>query len=93
MVARLTADKPGAYSGSIELADMHKASIASGGNLLTASGSLSSGLRYESQVLVLNEGGVIKADTNKIEMNGCNSLTILLVAGTDYAASYTNSPK
>jgi alpha-L-fucosidase 2 len=89
LVARLTADKPGAYAGSIELTDMHKAAITSEGNRLTASGSLRNGLRYESQVLVLNEGGTLKADANKIEFNDCNALTILLVAGTDYAADYS----
>jgi alpha-L-fucosidase 2 len=89
LVTRLTADKPGAYSGSIELTDMHKASITSERNRLTASGSLRNGLRYESQVLVLNEGGTLKADANRIEFNDCNALTILLAAGTDYAADYS----
>ena len=89
LVARITADKPGAYSGSIELTDMHKASITSEANRLIASGSLRNGLRYESQVLVLNEGGTLKADANRIEFNDCNALTILLAAGTDYAADYS----
>jgi alpha-L-fucosidase 2 len=50
---------------------------------------LRNGLRYESQVLVLNEGGTLKADANRIEFNDCNALTILLAAGTDYAADYS----
>lgn len=89
LVARMTADKPGAYSGSIELTDMHKASITSEANRLIASGSLRNGLQYESQMLVLNEGGTLKSDANRIEFNDCNALTILLAAGTDYSADYS----
>jgi len=89
LVVRLTADKPRAYTGSIQLTDMHKAPITSEANCLIASGSLKNGLRYESQVLVLNEGGGIKAEANIIEFNDCNALTILLAAGTDYAADYS----
>lgn len=40
MVFRFTADKPGAYTGSIALTDMHKATIAAEGNRLVSSGSL-----------------------------------------------------
>jgi len=84
LVARLIADKPGAYTGSIELTDMHGARIGSEANRLTASGALDNGLKYEAQVLVLNDGGALQAAENKIEFKDCNSLTILLVAGTDY---------
>jgi alpha-L-fucosidase 2 len=88
LVARLTADKSGAYTGSIELTDMHKAKVSSEANRLTASGSLNNGLRYEAQVLVLNEGGSLKADANGIEFKDCNALTVLLAAGTDYVEDY-----
>ena len=44
MVIRLTADKPGAISGTIRLTDMHKAKISAAGDTLTASGSLENGL-------------------------------------------------
>jgi len=41
-------------------------------------------LDYEAQVLVLNEGGSVKATSGKITFENADSLTILLVADTDY---------
>jgi alpha-L-fucosidase 2 len=43
---------------------------------------------YESQVVVLNDGGQIKTEDNKITFNECNTLTILLGAGTNYIMDY-----
>ena len=40
MVLRFTADKPGAYSGSVALTDAHQAAITANGTVLTSSGSL-----------------------------------------------------
>ncbi|MFM8981401.1 MAG: glycoside hydrolase N-terminal domain-containing protein, partial [Spartobacteria bacterium] len=71
MVFRFTADKPGALTGAVALADAHKAATSAEGNRLTIKGNLdgytypSSGpnanytidLNYEAQVLVLNDGG------------------------------------
>ena len=88
LVARLTADKPGAYTGTVELTDMHKAPVAAEANRLTAAGALDNGRKYESQVMVINEGGSLQAAGDKIEFKGCSSLTILLAAGTDYAMDY-----
>jgi hypothetical protein len=56
---RLSADKPGAYSGKIWLTDMHAADVLADGKRLTATGVLNNGMDYESQVLVLNEGGTV----------------------------------
>jgi len=41
-------------------------------------------LQYEAQVLVLNEGGTLNASEGKIAFENCDSLTVLLAAGTDY---------
>lgn len=88
IVIRLAADKPGAYSGAIELADMHKAATLAEGNSLIAAGKLGSGMGYESQARVLHEGGTAAAEGGKLVIKGCDSLTILLAAGTDYAMDY-----
>ena len=89
IVARFTADKPAAYTGTIQLTDMHKAQIVAEGNRIAASGRLEpGGMNCESQVLVLHEGGALHAAGGKIEFQGCDSLTILLAAGTDYVADY-----
>jgi alpha-L-fucosidase 2 len=57
---RLTADKPGAYSGKVWLTDMHGADVLADGNRLTSTGVLNNGLDYESQALALNEGGTVQ---------------------------------
>ena len=84
LVMRWTADKPGGYTGTVELADAHKAPVTAKANRLTASGALSNGLKYEAQLLVLHEGGSVKVDGNRIALDGCDALTFLLAAGTDY---------
>ena len=57
LAAQFTADKKGAYTGSIELARcsrrQNRCSTATG---FTASGTLDNGLKFEWQVLVLNQG-------------------------------------
>lgn len=63
IVMRLTADKPGSYSGRIWLSDMHGAAVTAKGPRLTAAGQLENGgLRYESQLLVQNEGGRVRIE-------------------------------
>lgn len=88
---RFTADKPGSYSGSIKLTDMHQARITAAGGRITATGALNNGLQYESQVLVLNDGGTLKASGSELIVSGANSLTILLAAGTDYLDSHAKN--
>jgi len=108
LVIRLTSDRPGAYNGEVELADMHGAATTASGNTMTASGALSlpaagggrrgrrdapaqqsaaagpTTMSYESQVAVVNEGGSLRTDGNKLAFRGCDSITIVLAAGTDY---------
>jgi alpha-L-fucosidase 2 len=99
MVFRLSADKPGAFTGTVTLTDMHKGKIGAVGNLLTSSGSLAGyqyegnkpyalALNYEAQVLVLNEGGTVDATGDTIAFRKANSVTLLLDAGTDFAQDH-----
>ncbi len=90
LVARFTADKKGAYTGGIELVDSHGAKIVANGNRITASGVLNNGRKFEWQALVLNQGGSVAVDTNsaRIEFKNCDSLTLLIAAGTDYVMDY-----
>lgn len=91
IAVRLTADKRGQYTGSIELTDMHNAQINALGNRIVATGSLrgkgdpsSNAMDYASQVQVQNEGGSLAIDGNKISFTGCDSVTLILGAGTSY---------
>ena len=89
MVIRLSADKPGAVSGTIRLTDMHEAKIAAAGDTITATGSLENGLAYESRVRVLAEKGKLSVSGDKLSLENADSAIILLAAATDFA----NSPE
>ena len=95
LAAQFTADKKAAYTGSIELVDSHNAKIVAAGNRLTASGTLNNGMKFEWQLLVLNQGGSVSlvTDTNaaRLEFKNCNSLTLLIAAGTDYVFDYAKN--
>lgn len=91
----LTADKKGAYTGVVSLKDAHDGAIKAENNKIVFSGALTGkygdaksnyaiSLEYEAQVLVLNEGGSLNAADGKIFFEDCDSLVILLDAGTDY---------
>jgi len=89
MVLRFSADKPGSYSGAVALTDMHKAKIVAKNGTLTAAGALNNGLKYETRVLVVNDGGSLSAAAGKIEFKAANSLTIFVGADTDYLNEYS----
>ncbi len=114
IVIHLGADKPGSYTGEIELADMHEAPTIVKGNNMTSSGALTlqmAGRRrrnrrrdaeqpqqssepvntmyYESQVVVLNDGGALSVNGSKIAFEECDALTILLGTGTSYILDYS----
>ena len=96
MVFRLTANKPGVYTGSVLLTDAHRGKVIAEGNRLTSSGSAAAyrydesgpqyslALSYEAQVLVVTEGGSVKAVDGRITFENADSLTILVNAGTDF---------
>ncbi len=88
MVFRLTADRPGRYTGAVRLTDAHEATIAAAEGRLTASGALKNGLAYEAQVLVVNEGGSVQAADGAVGFRDADGLTIILAAGTNYADRY-----
>jgi alpha-L-fucosidase 2 len=85
LIARFTADRPGSYTGSLEADDGHGGTIAASGHRLVIAGSLDNGLKYEWQVLVVPEGGSVSTNDGTIEFHRCNSLTVFVVARTDYA--------
>ncbi len=88
LVFRLTADKKGAYAGTVTLKDAHPGGeVKAAGNTISFSGALRPGkmnLKYEAQAMVLNEGGSLSAADGTVSFKDCDSLVILLDAGTDY---------
>lgn len=86
MVFRLTADKKGVYTGTISLKDAHHGETNAVGNTISFAGALGGkiGLKYEAQAVVMNEGRSISATNGIVSFKACDSLIILLDAGTDY---------
>jgi alpha-L-fucosidase 2 len=88
IIVRLTANKPGAYTGSIALDDMHNTATIRQQNRLTAVGTLDNGLQYESRLIAINDGGTLKTANGQLVFNNCNSITLLIAAGTSYIFNY-----
>ncbi len=99
LVFRFTADRKGAYSGTVRLRDAHKAGITAAGNRITSKGDLGGYvyktdrkvtdkyelvLDYEACAQVLHEGGDLRAEGDTLVLDGVNSFTVLLAAGTDF---------
>jgi len=95
IVLRLSADKPGRYTGSVALTDRHGANLAVSGNRLYAAGTLAgfvlpdqapstNVMSYASQVQVLNDGGKLAVDGKRIGFANANSVTLVLGAGTSF---------
>ncbi|HYG35281.1 MAG TPA: glycoside hydrolase family 95 protein, partial [Clostridia bacterium] len=104
IAVRLTADRRGSCSGRLWLTDMHEAAIVAEGNRLRSTGQLKNGLDYEAQVMILNQGGKLEVQTEEgIQLPGakqtlpkvslrfdrCDSVVILLAAGTSYLPDST----
>jgi alpha-L-fucosidase 2 len=88
LLARFTAGQRGRYTGSIEMNDSHNAKTVVSGHRMTVSGQLDNGLKYEWQMFLLHEGGALAAQGAGLQFKDCDSLTLLLAAGTDYAMNY-----
>ncbi len=95
VVCRLSADQPGALSGSVSLTDAHGGEIVAEGNGLRAEGSTEGYvfgkdepyaffLRHASQVRAHAVGGSLTAAEGRLVFEGVDELTLLLDAGTDF---------
>ena len=86
LVLRYTANRTGAYSGTLKLNDAHGARTTATANMLTAGGKLSNGLQYESAVQLVNTGGKVTAADGVLRLERVDAFTVLVAAGTDYLA-------
>jgi alpha-L-fucosidase 2 len=104
IVMQITADKPGACSGRIQLADMHQARIEAGENKIRSVGKLDNGFEYEAQLLVLHDKGSITVKHDETPVGNpwgiavpaaslafgqCDSVTLILGAGTNFIQDHT----
>lgn len=91
MVARLSASEPGKISlqTALEMPDNRTAARTTTDGLLTVKGALTqNGLKYETQIKVLNEGGTRTDGSDAVTVAGADAVTVIVAAGTDYADSY-----
>jgi len=88
MALRFSADHPGACNGALVLRGAHQETTAVGDHSLNFTGRLSNGLKYQTKLVAIHDGGTIRAGDGKLEFSGCNSLTLLVAAGTDYVLDY-----
>jgi alpha-L-fucosidase 2 len=87
IVVHFSADRPRQYTGRILLADLHGARIAADGDRLVATGALPAqdgGMRYASALHVTHAGGRVRVVDGALVFDSCDSLTLVLAAGTDY---------
>jgi hypothetical protein len=92
IVAHVSADRPGsvAFTTSLTAPDNRTKALTAKDGRITMSGRLDdNGLRYESQLQVLNEGGTRRDNADgSVTVTGADSVTLVLSAGTDYADEY-----
>ena len=101
LVYRLTADRPGALSGTVILADARKGSTTDAtDSALRISGSLagtvyrddkpySLALDYRAELRVIPSGGKLVREGDSLRFTDADSVLVLLDAGTDYIANST----
>jgi len=75
-------------SGTVTLKGAHGETTIADENSLTFAGKLSNGLKYETRLVALHDGGVMRSGEGKLELTGCHSVTLIVAAGTDYAMDY-----
>jgi len=93
IVSRMTASAKSKYSGRIRLAGGRDEKTSAEGNRLVLIGTLANGMEHEAQVLVLAEGGTAKTNGDTLVFSRCDSLVIILAAGTSYVMDYTRNWK
>ena len=84
LVVHLTADRPGSYSGSLALTDAHGGTVTAEGHTLGFMGALPNGIRYGARLAVLHQGGTVTVTGDHLVFANCDSLTLLVGAGTNY---------
>jgi alpha-L-fucosidase 2 len=86
LVFHYSASRPNACSGVIRFTDAHGAPTVVKNYSMNAAGKLDNGLAYETQIVVLTSGGKVQQEeSNAVRVTDASSITILVLAGTNYA--------
>ena len=88
MAVRFFADRPASCTGAVTLKGAHDETTHAAENTLAFAGTLKNGLKYGTKLAAIHDGGTIRAADGRLEFQGCNSVTLLLAAGTNYAMDY-----
>lgn len=90
MVIKLKADKASSITVDVRNEGAHNGKqLSVENNTLTLSGALTdNGMKYESQIKVINSGGSIQDKEDKISVENADEVTIIMSAGTDYVNEY-----
>lgn len=98
MVIRFTADQPGSlsftvrpeipYLQSVEAIDSRSGTVEAQGNTITLKGVIDYFLlNYEIQVRVIHQGGSLKTNSDTIQIEDADEVTLLVGADTNYELS------
>jgi alpha-L-fucosidase 2 len=87
IVLRLTADKPGSVNFTLNMDSPHQGSQtkAIGSDTFALSGQVQEdGLRFESRVRVVGQGGRVSAGEDGIKVENASAATVLLIPATSF---------
>jgi alpha-L-fucosidase 2 len=92
IVGRISASQAGkiGFTVSFTAPDNRSRSFTAGNGRITFAGNLNdNGMRFESQLQVLNEGGTRTDNANgTVTVSGANAVTFVMAAGTNYSDVY-----
>ncbi|EDT15086.1 glycoside hydrolase N-terminal domain-containing protein [Clostridium perfringens] len=90
MVIKLKADKASSLTVDVRNEGAHNGkNLSVENNTLILSGAIEdNGMKYESQIKVINTGGSIKDKEDRISVENADEITIIMSAGTDYVNEY-----
>lgn len=84
---RIRADQPGKITGTLALTGAHPDEDRfdlPDDRTLRLRGTFANGLRYEARATIVAEGGKLRAADGKLHAEGCDAITVLLAADTNY---------
>lgn len=101
VVVQIVADQPGSINTEIALTRGKDATVVAKANQLILEGQIvddaapemgegGANMKFSGNLIALNKGGEIAADSEKLLVTNANELTILFTAATDYNLSLLN---